>query len=245
MTAGDLVRWHDLECGGYDEDVALWRMLAAEAGGPVLDVGAGTGRIALDLAAQGHEVVAFDLEPALLDALRDRAAARGLAVDTVAGDATALDVGDRQFALVIVPMQTLQLLGGPDGRRTFLARARDVLRPGGVFAAALADALDAFDAEHTEPPLPDMGEFEGTVYASRPIAVRDLGPGGVVIERIRETVDPAGRRTAEGNAITLDRVSAEEVVEELVALGMTAEPVLRVPQTTEYVGSTVAVARRA
>ena len=44
--------WHDLECGGYDVDLPLWRELARRARpGPVLDVGAGTGRVALDLAA--------------------------------------------------------------------------------------------------------------------------------------------------------------------------------------------------
>ena len=41
------VVWHDVECGGYDADLPLWRELAREAGGPVLDVGAGTGRVAL------------------------------------------------------------------------------------------------------------------------------------------------------------------------------------------------------
>ena len=39
------VIWHDLECGAYAEDLPLWRALAAEHGDPVLDVGAGTGRV--------------------------------------------------------------------------------------------------------------------------------------------------------------------------------------------------------
>ena len=39
--------WHDLECGAYDEDLPLWRALAGEAGGAVLDIGAGTGRVTL------------------------------------------------------------------------------------------------------------------------------------------------------------------------------------------------------
>ncbi len=60
------VIWHDVECSRYDADFALWRELAAAAGGPILDVGAGTGRVALDLAAAGHEVVALDLDPLLL-----------------------------------------------------------------------------------------------------------------------------------------------------------------------------------
>ena len=51
--------WHDLECGDYADDLPLWRALAAEALGPVLDVGAGTGRVSLELAAGGVPVVAL------------------------------------------------------------------------------------------------------------------------------------------------------------------------------------------
>ena len=50
------VVWHDLECSGYDEDLPLWHALAAETGGPVLDVGAGTGRVSLELADAGVPV---------------------------------------------------------------------------------------------------------------------------------------------------------------------------------------------
>ena len=52
------VIWHDLECGGYVEDLPLWRELAGD--GPVLDLGCGTGRVALDLAARGVPVVGLD-----------------------------------------------------------------------------------------------------------------------------------------------------------------------------------------
>jgi 2-polyprenyl-3-methyl-5-hydroxy-6-metoxy-1,4-benzoquinol methylase len=64
--------WRDLECGGYAEDLAVWHGLAARVGGPVPDVGAGTGRVALDLAAQGVEVVALDAAEPLLNALECR-----------------------------------------------------------------------------------------------------------------------------------------------------------------------------
>ena len=103
------VLWHDLECSGYDADLPLWRELAGEAGGPVLDVGAGTGRVSLDLAAHGIAVVALDAEAPLLEALERRAA--GLPVETVLADARDFELG-RRFPLVLVPMQTLQLLGG-------------------------------------------------------------------------------------------------------------------------------------
>src|SRR5829696_1725629 len=133
--------WHQLECGVYCEDLPLWRTLVAEAGGPVLDVGAGTGRVTLDLAARGVPVVALDIEAALLEALEQRAT--GLPVETVVADARQLAMG-RRFASVIVPMQTLQLLGGVRGRAAFLGRALAHLEPGGVLAAALADAVDCF-----------------------------------------------------------------------------------------------------
>ncbi len=64
--------WHDLECGDYREDLPYWLALAAETGGPVLDIGAGTGRVTLALAAAGTAVVGLDIEPALLAALAHR-----------------------------------------------------------------------------------------------------------------------------------------------------------------------------
>jgi SAM-dependent methyltransferase len=231
--------WHDLECGGYDLDLPLWRELADQEGGPILDVGAGTGRVALDLARRGHEVVALDRDPALLDALTDRGA--DLPVGAVVADARAFDLS-RRFPLVIAPMQTLQLLGGHQGRARFLRCARAHLTPGGLLAAALADALDAFDSEHDEPPRPDLREVGGVVYASRPVAVRDLGDRAA-IERVREVVARDGTRTVSDDVIELDRVDADELAAEAAALGLRAEAPRRIPQTLDYVGSTVAMLR--
>jgi SAM-dependent methyltransferase len=233
------VLWHDIECGGYDLDLPLWRELADREGSPVLDVGAGTGRVALDLARRGHEVVALDRDPALLDALRERGA--GLAVSTVAADARDFAL-ERRFTLVIVPMQTLQLLGGPAGRARFLRCARAHLTGGALLAVALADALEAFDADHDQPPVPDLREVGGVVYASRPVAVRDLGDRAA-IERVREVVAPDGTRTVSDDVIELDRVEADELAAEAAAFGLRAQAPRRVPPTLEYVGSTVAMLR--
>ena len=233
------VLWHDLECGGYDLDLPLWRELADREGSPVLDVGAGTGRVALDLARRGHEVVALDHSAELLDALRERAA--GLAVTTVAADARDFAI-DRRFPIVVVPMQTLQLLGGADGRAHCLARVREHLIPGGLLAVALADALECFDEEHDQPPAPDLREVGGVVYASRPVRVRDLG-GRAAIDRVRQIVAMDGTLTTVDNVVELDRLAPEELEEEAVAFGLRAEPQRRIPQTLEYVGSTVVMLR--
>ena len=231
------VLWHDLECGGYREDLPLWRDLATGAHGAVLDVGAGTGRVTLDLARRGCTVVALDADADLIAELRRRAV--GLPVEAVAADARDFSLPGR-FALAICPMQTVQLLGGPAGRARFLARAHDHLAAGGVLAMSLADALDSFDEMHTEPPPPDVVELAGTVYASRPVAVRDEGER-VAIERIRETVDPAGQRTAEGDVVRLDRLDAPTLEAEGRTAGFAVLRRRAVPQTDEYVGSQVVV----
>jgi hypothetical protein len=139
-------------------------------------------------------------------------------------------------------MQTLQLLGGREGRERFLACARAHLAAGGLLAAALADALDAFDADHDEPPRPDLREVGGTVYASRPVAVRDLGDRAA-IERVREIVARDGTRTVTDDVIELDRVDVDELAAEAAAFGLRAEAPRRIPQTLDYVGSTVAMLR--
>ena len=242
--SADAVLWHDLECGGYRADLPLWRELAAaHAGdGPLLDLGAGTGRVALELARAGHAVVAVDREPAFLAALRERAAAAGpevaARVETVAADVRALDLPGRRFALALAPMQTVQLLGGPDGRAAFLERVAAHLAPGGLLACALADPLEGFDAEHTEPPLPDVVERDGWVHVSQPVAVRP-GPAGTTIERIRQSVSPDGRRTVEGDAVTLDALDGDGLAAEAAAVGLRDAGRRAVAATHEHVGSEV------
>ena len=204
-----LVAWHDVECGGYDVDLDVWRALAAAHAGsePVLDVGAGTGRVALHLAAHGHAVMALDTEPAFLRALEERG--QGLPVQTVIGDARRLDL-DGRFGLIIAPMQTVQLLGGPGGRAAFLAGARRHLRDGGVLAAAIAHPLETFDAREVQPPAPDIGDADGVQLVSRPVAIRDEGER-VALVREREAVGTDGRRTSERDVIRLDRISPDEL----------------------------------
>jgi SAM-dependent methyltransferase len=241
-TTPRIVIWHDVECGGYREDLALWRALAQETGGPVLDVGAGTGRVALDLAAAGVEVVALDLEPELLQALTARAARRGLSVETVAADARTFDAGAGRFALVIVPMQTLQLLPDAAARAEFFAAARRALKPGGLVAIALADALESFDGESDGLPEPDVLVVDGLRYVSLPLAVVDEGDHAA-IHRLRQVMGLIAPDEEEHDIIRLARVDAVMLAQEAEALGFEALQAQRIPATDVYVGSTVVVLR--
>jgi SAM-dependent methyltransferase len=235
------VLWHDLECGGYAEDLSLWRTLAGVTGGPVLDVGAGTGRVTLDLASRGTAVVALDADASLLEALERRAA--GLPVETVVTDARSFSLA-RRFPLVLVPMQTLQLLGGSPGRTAFLRRALGHLAPGGMLAAALADAMDCFDDEHELPPPPDACEVDGVCYASRLLAVDDED-GRAALRRRREIMGPRGRYESREVVVRLDRVTPQEVGAEALRVGFMSHHHVTVPETERYLASTVVVLRAA
>jgi SAM-dependent methyltransferase len=236
------VVWHDIECGSYTADLSLWRALAARAGGPVLELGAGTGRVALDLAERGHAITALDSDPELREELAGRASTAGLAVETLRGDARALGL-QRAFALVIAPMQLLQVVGGPAGRAAVLRGTTRALVPGGLFAAALAELEDAVPPEDADPPLPDVGERDGWVYSSLPLDVRPE-PGGVAVERLRQVVSPDGRLTEEPHTQRLDSLSPGELEAEAAAAGLRPEARHEVASTADHVGSVVVVCRR-
>jgi SAM-dependent methyltransferase len=231
------VMWHEVECGRYHADLGLWDELARDTADGVLDVGAGTGRVAIPLARAGHAVTALDIDAALLDVLGERAHEESLDVPTVVADAEAFSLAG-QVGLVIVPMQTLQLLGDRAG---FFAAVRRALVPGGRLAAAIATGLEGFDdAEHFPPP--DYGEIEGWAFISQPIAIR-VDPGAYTIVRVREMVAPDGLRTCTPDTITLAAVTPAELADEAAAHGLEAEELRHVPETDEHVGSEVVVFR--
>lgn len=228
--------WHDLECGGYGADIPLWRSLAAEYGDPVLDVGAGTGRIALDLARRGHRVTALDHDPVLVAELARRA--DGLPVTAIQADARTFELEDR-FSLIIVPMQTIQLLGGNQGRGRHLDCAARHLRSGGLVAIAITEMVEHFSAgEDVAVPLPDVCEIDGIVYSSQPTAVRG-GDDGFVLERLRETVTPTGERSSEHDVVHLDFLRVRELEQEAEAAGLRPDGRKSVAATGDHVGSVV------
>jgi SAM-dependent methyltransferase len=232
------VIWHDLECGAYTEDLKLWRALADQHRGPVLDVGAGTGRTALDLAERGHTVTALDRDALLIDELTRRSG--DLRITAVVADACEFELAQR-FALIIVPMQTIQLLGGAPRRRQFLLRAAQHLQPGGVVAIAISEMLECFSLEDPiKPPTPDMRELDGIVYSSQPTAVR-AEAGGYILERLRERIGPQGERSAEPDLVRLDQLTASALEREAAGVGLEPHGREIIPASDDYVGSVVVI----
>lgn len=240
--ASNAIVWHDVECGAYAADLPLWRELAERAGGPVLELGAGTGRVALELAADGREVTALDADVDLLDELGRRADASGLRLSRIHVDACTFRTADR-FDLVIGAMQFPQIVGGPTRRAELLATVASLLAPGGRFAAAVAELDEAVAPEDAAPPLPDVGERHGWLFSSLPLDVRPE-PGGVAVERLRQVVSPDGRLTEERHTQVLDSLSADGLAAEAAAHGLRLEELRAVPATSDHLGSTVVVCRR-
>lgn len=241
MNATEEVIWHEVECGHYAADLALWSGLGAEAAGPVLELGCGSGRVALHLAEQGQAVTGLDRSPALIAELRRRAEESGLAAKAVVGDARELElVLDGGFAAIIAPMQLAHLLGGRSGRLRMLTGIAARLRPGGVFAAALlADELRSAGGDEAGV-LPDVAERDGWVFSSLPVEVLARA-GAIEVRRLRQVVSPAGELREELDAIRLEQLDADGFEAEAQEVGLTARERIEVPATADHVGSVVCV----
>ena len=196
MSAADAVLWHDLECGGYAEDLPLWRELADDEAGddPVARRRRGhrpgrarPGRATATTSSRSTPTRSCSARCAT--GRPPRASPWRRSPPTPAD----FDLGDRRFALVIVPMQTVQLLGGAEGRLGFLARARAHLRPGGVLAARDRRRARRRDrrADRAAAARPARGRRDAVLEPAGRAARR--GRSASSIERLREIVDALGR----------------------------------------------------
>lgn len=142
----------------YTDDAGFWEALADRLGSPIVDLGAAAGRLAIPIAARGHQVWAVDSDPAMLEILAARAHAEGL------GDRMHLTQGDLAspplpdgVGLVMIAMNTLQVLTDPEAQVACLSAVARSLRSGGEVA---------FDL--TVPSFADIDDLLGEV---RPAAV--------------------------------------------------------------------------
>jgi SAM-dependent methyltransferase len=230
--SSEAVIWHDLECGGYSADLADWLALAgsAQPGGPVLDIGAGTGRVALALARAGHEVIALERDRELAAELARRA--DGLAIEVVCADACAFALG-RPVALAIVPMQTIHLLAD---RPAFMRCTRAALASGGLLAVSLlGEGAEPFELE-LEPDAVQLGAIR---YESAPTALRREPGGAVLLERRRSRIAPAGAPSSRLDLIRLERCDVETLSAEARAAGFEPSGVRTVAATSEHAGSEI------
>jgi len=129
-------------------DVPFWRNLALHHGGPVLELGCGTGRISLPLARAGIPLVGIDRSEAMLARARTRVRRARLAgrVQLIRGDIRFLPLASAsRFSMVMAPYGLLQSLLRERDLAATLAEVRRVLRPGGTFGMELVADLPAWE----------------------------------------------------------------------------------------------------
>jgi SAM-dependent methyltransferase len=253
MSATATTIWHDVECGSYAADLPLWEELAEQHGSPILELGCGTGRVALHLARRGYRVFGLDRDPELLAVLAERAAdfsptgvgkesaaVPGPSVVPVQADARSFEVAD-PVALVLAPTHLLQLLSNTAERVECLRCIAAALRPGGLLAATILEAMPEPDG--APPPLPDVREVDGWVYSSLAIEAA-IGPGEIIVRRLRQTVSPQGSLSEEPNEVRILTFAAAALEAEAASAGLVPAGRHEIAPTELHVGSTVVLLER-
>lgn len=160
-TAAALARLYDLDLLSDPGDLDLYLALADRADGPILELAAGSGRLAVPLAAAGHRVTAVDLDPAMLARARVAAAAAGVDEDRlqlVEADLLGLHLPDAgRFGLAFIALNSILLLADRRAQRQAVATLAAHLAPGGI---ATVDVWLP-DAE-------DLARFDGRIILEWP-----------------------------------------------------------------------------
>jgi SAM-dependent methyltransferase len=156
-AAEALARLYDVDLLDDPGDLDLWLALAGRGEGPVLELAVGTGRVAVRLAAAGHDVTGIDIDPAMLARARAAAARDGADVESrlrlVQADLLEVDdadIGDGgSFGLAFIALNSLFLLADRDAQREAIAVMARRLRPGAIAAVDVwlpdAEDLAGFD----------------------------------------------------------------------------------------------------
>jgi len=138
--------WENRQTVGR-RDIAFWQRLASAVDGPVLELGCGTGRVAVPLAKDGVRVVGVDRSASMLDRARTRVkrARLGARLQLIRGDIRHLPFPGKSFPLVIAPYGILQSLLDETLLADTLKDVRRVLATGGTFGLELVADLPAWD----------------------------------------------------------------------------------------------------
>jgi len=138
--------WENRQTVGR-RDIAFWQRMAAAAAGPVLELGCGTGRVALPLARHGSRIVGIDRSASMLARARTRIKRARLQtrVSLIRGDIRHLPFPEKSFALVMAPYGILQSLLDEELLSATLKDVRRVLTRDGVFGLELVADLPAWD----------------------------------------------------------------------------------------------------
>jgi ubiquinone/menaquinone biosynthesis C-methylase UbiE len=138
--------WENAQTVGK-RDIAFWKRMSAGVDGPVLELGCGTGRVALPVARHGATVIGIDRSASMLARARLRVKRSRLSsrVKLIRGDIRQLPIPDRTFPLIMAPYGILQSLLDEKLLSATLRQVRRVLTRDGTFGLELVADLPAWD----------------------------------------------------------------------------------------------------
>jgi len=138
-TFGNFARFYDDDYRNYSADIELLLSIAEEYGGPILELGSGTGRVLLPLAMQGHKVTGVDISPALHRVAREKLAASDLMhkVELVEADICTIALPFKEYAFALCVSNTLMHCTSPLEQIAVLSTAYDHLSSGAVLVIDL------------------------------------------------------------------------------------------------------------
>jgi SAM-dependent methyltransferase len=123
---------YDLEYP-HDYDVRFWLTLAEREEGPIVEWGAGTGRLAVPLAEAGFEITGVEVSGRMVEEGRKK----GGTVEWVRGDMRTARLG-RRYALAICAFNSFLCLPSADDALVFLRNTREHLEPGGLLGVEVS-----------------------------------------------------------------------------------------------------------
>lgn len=148
-----IARFYDAENADKDDDIDLYIDLAGDYGGPLLDVGCGTGRVMFPLAQAGYTVHGIDSEQAMLQRAQQRLEAMPHLRDKLYlhhGDARTFDAMPTQFRLTLVPYNGLMHFHDQEAQLAVLRRLRAWTLDDGLLVLDLPNAAEMFGAPDSE-----------------------------------------------------------------------------------------------
>lgn len=147
-----IARYYDAEHQDKTDDLLMYSELASEYGGPIFEVGSGTGRVMFHLAKAGYEVHGIDIEPAMLDRARQQAndAPSLKKYLTFIQDDVLKYKTDKKYPLVLVPYNGLMHFHDQQQQIKVLTRLRDLITADGLLVLDLPNLADAFAAQDTD-----------------------------------------------------------------------------------------------
>lgn len=137
MNYDDFADLYDHQYDLYRDDLHFYGTLAERVGGPVLEIGAGTGRVTAYLARRGAQVTGLEPSGAMIGYAQARAGREGLSLDIVQGDVKTFSL-PRRFSLCIAPFNALMHLYTPNEQLQAIENIRAHLEPGGQFVFDLS-----------------------------------------------------------------------------------------------------------